>query len=450
MKKIDTDIRLSVVILICIFLIMLACNFFTLYCVDDYGYMYSFETDELLTGFKDIPASMKAHGELINGRLFAHGLVQAFLVLPKAVFNVINAGMFTFCIWLIYDICRNEKKSNILLVAIFCMIWIFTPVFGQVFLWLDGSVNYLWGAVFSLCIVKAYYDALLKKKYFSGIIQKILFVIFSFFVGGYLENISVATIFLSGSFLLLIKFYNKDKLKAEYVASLFALIAGMLFMISRPAEYLKSARSVDRLYLNLIYIIEKGKMLFVPILIFMSLMIIELSAKKTSNKGKILVAAIFFMGAMSANCVMLITLVYPDRCALIVAIYLIVSCGILYETVDDFTFHTLLNCSISALILMTIYTGFYSVKDIVRTYELMKVNNEIIMESSGKDVEVVVPVIHPKTKYSALYGLEYYNTERKEKWPYEYPARYYNVRLIVGVDDEEAEAQIMHEKLFGY
>ena len=51
-------------------------------------------------------------------------------------------------------ICRpalGKGEHNALLAACaFGGLWVLQPEFGQVFLWLDGSVNYLWCAVFCL------------------------------------------------------------------------------------------------------------------------------------------------------------------------------------------------------------------------------------------------------------------------------------------------------------
>jgi len=77
---------------------------------------------------------------------------QLFLLLPKAIFNVINALVTTAIFFIMLSICGFERpgKSLFLLAAAFMLVWYFTPDFGQVFLWLDGACNYSWAILFSL------------------------------------------------------------------------------------------------------------------------------------------------------------------------------------------------------------------------------------------------------------------------------------------------------------
>jgi len=49
------------------------------------------------------------------------------------------------------NIRRGEgPDSNLLLACLFGAVWVFTPTFGQAFLWLDGSCNYGWGSALGL------------------------------------------------------------------------------------------------------------------------------------------------------------------------------------------------------------------------------------------------------------------------------------------------------------
>ena len=141
--------RLSVLaVILGVLLIMLFCNFNTDLVADDYMYCFSFADNSRLDSVGDIFPSMAAHRHSMHGRVVAHFLVQLFLIMPKAVFNVFNAGFFAALVWLIYSIARSGAKHNaLLLMCCFGLIWILQPEFGQGYLWLEGSVNYLWCAV---------------------------------------------------------------------------------------------------------------------------------------------------------------------------------------------------------------------------------------------------------------------------------------------------------------
>ena len=59
---------------------------------DDYSYSFSYADRTVrIQTLGDIFASLKAHRANMNGRMISHGLAMLFLLLPKAVFNVVNA-----------------------------------------------------------------------------------------------------------------------------------------------------------------------------------------------------------------------------------------------------------------------------------------------------------------------------------------------------------------------
>lgn len=136
-----------------VFLVMLLLNILTVKVMDDYLYAFSFETGERITNVFQIFPSMYRHYFTMNGRLIVHFLVQIFELLPAIIFDVLNTFMFCVLIALIYyySYYRMTKKHNaLMLTGIAAMLWKFTPAFGHAFLWQDGSVNYLWPAVFVL------------------------------------------------------------------------------------------------------------------------------------------------------------------------------------------------------------------------------------------------------------------------------------------------------------
>lgn len=158
-----------VFIFIAIFLIMLYCNIHTSLLTDDYTYMFDFtyiSSSELsahrISSLPQIIRSMAAHRIYMNGRVISHFFVQLFLLLPIWVFKLINPLVFSAEIFIIYKCSFNctASKSNFIRLLIPCFafscIWIFQPAFGQVNLWLDGAINYLWAAVISLIFIQGY------------------------------------------------------------------------------------------------------------------------------------------------------------------------------------------------------------------------------------------------------------------------------------------------------
>ena len=189
--------RVRAALLLGIFLLMLLGNVLTPYVVDDWAYMHSFATGERLTRFGEIFPSMAAHAQTMNGRLFAHFWAQLFLLLPKAVFNIVNALVFTALIALLARLAQPEgERDNLILLMIFCAVWVFVPAFGQVFFWLDGACNYGWGCAVGLAFLMPYirfFDRDAKKKPLFWI----LWMLAGFYTGAYLENMAAGAIFLS-------------------------------------------------------------------------------------------------------------------------------------------------------------------------------------------------------------------------------------------------------------
>lgn len=52
-----------------------------------------------------------------------------------------------------YHFAKQERENNLIALGIFACIWLLTPAFGQVMLWLDGACNYLWSLFFNLLFI---------------------------------------------------------------------------------------------------------------------------------------------------------------------------------------------------------------------------------------------------------------------------------------------------------
>ena len=150
-EKLNTARGTSLAVFAAVFLLLLYCNLHTALVADDFRYCFSFADGSRMSSLSQLLPSMAAHRHSMNGRVIAHALVQLFLMLPKPVFNAVNALFFAALVRLICRPALGRGEHNALLAAaVFGCLWVLQPEFGQVFLWLDGSVNYLWCAVFCL------------------------------------------------------------------------------------------------------------------------------------------------------------------------------------------------------------------------------------------------------------------------------------------------------------
>lgn len=410
--------RVRTVLLLGIFLLMLLGNVLTPYAVDDWAYMRSFATGERITAVRDILPSIAAHAYSMNGRLFAHFWVQLFLLLPKAVFNIVNALVFTALIALLARLAQPEgERNNLVLFVIFCAVWVFVPAFGQVFFWLDGACNYGWGCLAGLAFLTPYL------RLFERDTEKkpafwILWMLLGFYTGAYLENMAVGAIFLSALLLLGRRAVRKKKNGLLPWLPVLAAAAGFLFMMTRPAESLKSGAegSLASVGTGLVAALMAYRELAVPLIVFAVTLVMALWYHV--RRERILLAAALFLGSLCANFSLSLASYYPERCLAFPAVLLIAADAVLISELFSGKAKLSVLCAAAVLVLPTLYWGVYGFADITNVYLQVRTNETTITEAAARgESSVTVPYIETQTRYSALDGLKYLDTEDPQSWP---------------------------------
>ncbi len=432
MVKKDRSKLLFIISVIGIFAVMLLCNLLTDKCADDYGYCINFATKERLTSFFELFPSMAAHAVKMNGRLVAHFFVQLFLLLPAWIFKILNTLVFVLQIFLIYRISEIANNKSLLLLGIFGSIWIFEPAFGQVNLWLDGSCNYLWAITAGLIFLYPLINKFLYDKELGGMVSKILFIIFGFIAGAFLENVSAAVIFMAFLLLLAIRFINRSKVNLYYAFALMSAVTGYLFMMSAPAEHANKAAefSFNVLRKNFITALEMMYS-FAPLIVAFAVFLTIALCIRKENK-RIILSVILFVGALCANFIMTVASYYPERCAFCVVVLIVAADAVLLNVLIDSNYKMFSYAVISGLLVYTLYFGILGVNDIYNTHKQIKANEDYIYECKEQGIEdVYLKMVYPETKYSAAKGLKYLDTENPEIWPNNTMAKYYGVNSII-------------------
>ena len=142
-------------------------NFLTPLYHDDFVYKFMFEGgavnyDHPIRSIGDIIASQVDHYTSVNGRSIVHFLVQLFTgLLGKTVFNLFNVIVFCTFIYLLKRQSIGGKRLEgdarfcvstlVILVLVLLM-----PRFKDTFLWMTGSINYLWSATAALGFLLIY------------------------------------------------------------------------------------------------------------------------------------------------------------------------------------------------------------------------------------------------------------------------------------------------------
>ena len=118
---------------------------------DDFVYKFmlvngSVDYSRPVNSLADVFRSQWEHYFVANGRSVVHVLVQVFTgLLGKQVFNVLNAIVFAIFVYLLKNnVTRHSRGNGVFAVTITLSLVLLLPLFKDTFLWLTGSVNYLW------------------------------------------------------------------------------------------------------------------------------------------------------------------------------------------------------------------------------------------------------------------------------------------------------------------
>lgn len=434
--------KVRAALLLGIFLLMLLGNVLTPYAADDWGYMYSFATNERITAVRDIFPSIAAHAQIMNGRLFAHFWVQLFLLLPKAVFNIVNALVFTALIALLARLAQPKgERNNLILLMIFGAVWVFIPVFGQIFFWLDGACNYGWGCAVGLAFLAPYirlfgHDAEKKPVFW------ILWMLAGFYTGAYLENMAVSAIFLSALLLLGRCAIRKKKNGLLPWLPVIAAVGGLLFMLSCPAEGGKSGvgETLSAVGTGLVAALRAYRALAVPLAVFAAALVMALWYR--ADRDRILLSTALTLGSLCANFSLSLASYYPERCIAFPAVLLIAADAVLLSELFSGKAKLSVLCAAAVLMLPTLYWGVYGFADITNVHLQVQTNETAIAESAARgESSVTVPYIETQTRYSALDGLKYLDTENPQSWPNDVMADVFGIGEIRCEPDATKEAE---------
>lgn len=418
-------------ILLGIFLIMLFCNFNTDLVADDFRYCFSFMDDSRIESVGDIFPSMAAHRHSMNGRVVAHFLAQLFLMLPKAIFNVLNAAVFALLVWLIYSTARQKQAHKaLMLMCVFGLIWLLQPEFGQVYLWLDGSVNYLWCAAACMAYLIPWVESFLYDKKPSPAWEA-LYIVFAVIIGGFSENAAVAVIFMNMLFIFLRLVWDKKTVERWMWLSLIAAFAGFIYMMIAPAESVnKSAEfTLTTLFANFI---DTGLyyLRFWPLLLAYPLFYALALKSNVSQRIRVL-SLVFVLGSLAGHFVLTFAMYCAGRSTFIALILLITADMLLFAPLFESGHKKFLSLLCAVCLCLTAYWGYVGVRDIQRTHYLLGFNEEIIYQSlAAGEKDIKIPRPYAQTKYSALEGLAYLNPDDATDWPNVYMAKYYGAESI--------------------
>lgn len=342
-------------ILILIYIFMYALNWLTPLCYGD-DYLYSFvwtgeqsfweplpEEARRLESFSDVLNSLKAHYFTHSGRTVIFLPVFFFLWQGKFLFNFVNALLFVILVLEIYWITNGGRISLKLKPARICWIffalWAFTVTFGQVFLWVTGSLNFLFPAVLLLGFLIPYV------RKFSGesVPSSKIFAASMFFAGLIAGWTNENTICWFIIFLAL--YLKKTKIESWMVAGLAGLILGYALLILAPGNWLRLSEDVAQglPQSELVRFLNKSYSFFVAVAYQIMLWFYFRDTLKGAEDfgsevkvlNSVILAKSFAVISILSNLIMFFAPEFPLRSTFPSSLYLIIAATILIRLQHD-------------------------------------------------------------------------------------------------------------------
>lgn len=421
-------------------------NLYTPLFADDYSYSFSFANEEWINSISDIITSQIEHYKILNGRSITHFLGQLFLYLGKPIFNIINSFAFIGLIFLIYFHSYGTFKNVNLpwFILINFILWGVTPNFGQSFLWLIGSSNYMYGILLILVFLVPYRIEMndnihyKKENKLYEFLKAIICFIMGVISGWTNENTSVSLIVIIILCLGLYKLQNK-KYKIWMFSGFLGSIIGCIIMLTSPGQSSRLAGAGG--FGNIISWIKRFCFISFELFTFLMPIILLLAfcilvyfyTRKSKDYKDLAVFFIFFIGALASIYSMIVSPSFPDRVWSGPIIIFTISLGNVFSLIDwssnklikNFIIAIILLCSLNFL--SNYVNGYLDLRSI-------KLENDsrvsyIEEEKKKGNFNVEVNPIKGYTKYSCFS----YNGDLdsdKNKWPNTAIARYYGLETI--------------------
>lgn len=395
-----------------VFFALLALNCLTPYVADDYTFSFSYATGQRLTGLFSVLESQWHHYFHWSGRFIIKCLAQGFTLLPKGVFNVLNAAVYTGLGLVLHRLALGQRRryDPAVLALVYLSLWMVSPVFGQTNLWMCGSVNYLWATFFCGAALLPY--GLYLRRPFAARRWLAPACLAAGLVAGWAsENTSagllVALVLSLGFFLW------RDK-KAPLWAwlGLLGALAGFALLILAPGNYQRQDTAADPRgpltvlavrFLTALEQLASDGGLWLLALFGALLCLLALQKPKAAGLAWPL---ILFAAAMGANFAMILSPVYYDRSTHGVFAYLTAACAACAVQLEGKTVRRALAAGAAGLAMAAAVQFVWAGYDIASFFVMRQTREAAILASAAAgEAEQVTYAIEPYTRWCAGFGL---------------------------------------------
>ncbi len=431
--------KAEIVLSILVFAVVFLMTCLTPMLADDFSYSFSYADGTRIKNLGDIFRSLCAHRRTMNGRMFSHGLAMLFLILPKMVFNLANAANAVLLTHLFLKYLEDDSayRTLILVLCTVLLLWTFIPVFGQVFLWLDGSLNYSWAMTVVMAFLYPFYCEFAGKTTLISHKRwiQILFVVFAFVAGGYSENASCAAIFIALCFGALT--YRQKKLPRYLVFAFISACLGFLFLMTAPAESGRAAQP------DLLGIAKNIQRVFeapwqeLSLLYFLFAALFAASLVTRADRKTVITALVFFLGSEVSILVFAFAVYFPWRSLCAATVFLTASCAFLLKGIWKKQINLAAPVLLAVLTVNFTFSFVLGMGDVAVMYMESRQRVAAIEKGIMQGLDPIeIHQYSSNTKYAACYLLpDVY--EDSTLWPNYDMAAYYGAPAIVGIPPKD-------------
>lgn len=246
--------------LVAIFLSVYVLNAYYPIMSDDYSFLYVWRGEyggalnamqpdypfKRIEGLTDIFASLHSLYFTWGGRIVTWFWVYVSMLVGKEWFNFINASLFVVLLVLTAMIGTQKFSLRELkpfwIVAAFLTVWGCNSEFTNAYLWVSGSVGYLWTGVVQLSFLYFYARFYWRGEEPNFRAPTFFMSVLGFFAGQTTENAGTVTLFLTFFYSLFL--WRKKNLRRWMAAGVVGCVAGWLILVAAPGNYVRYAIDV--------------------------------------------------------------------------------------------------------------------------------------------------------------------------------------------------------------
>ena len=437
-EKKKVSILMTILLTLAMVAVMYLLNRHTTLIVDDYGYSFN-QTGQRFSSMQEVFVRLWRHYFDWGGRVVVHFFAIMFLWIGKSVFNVFNALAFISMVFVMYYLaigswpCFGKRNYALVLLGIFFMLFAFTPKFGQDFLWLVGSCNYLWGMLLILLMmIPLRAQLFFSENKFKNPLWFPIFFVGNVLAGWTNENMGV-TLAAMTVFCMIYQWRENHKVPAWMYASLLGVVIGSAFLVLAPGNFVRLHHTGGvhffGNFVNITKTLLKPSFTLIPFWLILGLRVLT---EKVQDPKKNVLLYLFLGGTLASAYAMVVSPFWADRAKIGTIVLAIISVMTLYPYVEIAKVESKKLLLLVGVLMLTFLGSDLKMayKDIV-SYEkrdTAKVQYTLKEKEKG-NMDIIVPRNYPSTKYCAAYGLEDIN-ENPKHWTSRGFARYFGVKSV--------------------